>query len=122
MGIIGDLSIYGLPHEAVLDREMTSAAGLSKFQIVILSRPSYGVPEVNAAVEEYVRNGGCAVYEYPCVPSEAMIAGRRLQPRPGPGMAFEPGSPTAAGPTDAVLPTDRAGGDVASIIPPPTPR
>jgi hypothetical protein len=117
-GFLGALSIYGLPHETILDQEMLSAKGLERFQIVFLARPSYGTAEVSAAVEEYVRNGGCAVCEYPVMPTDAMIAGRRIGPQKGPDMVYVPGDPVTAGLTDAVLPTGRAGNtNLVSIIP-----
>jgi hypothetical protein len=73
---------------------------------------------VNAAVEEYVRGGGCAVYEYPCLPSETMIPGRRIAPQKGPDMVYVPGNPVTDGLTDKVLPTGRAGNtNLTSIIP-----
>jgi len=114
-GFTGVLALYGLPNEHILDREMGSPSDLQKFDMVLLSYPTCGIAQMNSAVEEYVRNGGIAIYETPCTPSVAMIPGRRIPAQKGPNTVYTSDTPVTSGLTSLVLPTQQQ--YATSIIP-----
>ena len=111
-GYMGILALYGIPHERILDSEITTAQGLSAFNIVLLS---YTSESMGPAVEEYVKNGGIALIELPNVPSETILPGKRIPAQKGPNIRYEPGSPVTAGLTGMTLPSNQH--ICASVIP-----
>lgn len=88
-GYAGLFARYGMPRERLLDAQLTDAALLARYDLLIVSGAVNNWDAALPVVEQYIRNGGSAILEYSALPSTEVLPGPRIAPQAGPNFVLE---------------------------------
>ncbi len=96
-GYMGFFARHGMPRERLLDPQVADPAVLRGYRLVIVSGTVNGWAEALAAIEQYVREGGCAILECGAYPSPEVLPGTRMKSQVGPNFLIEAANHPALG-------------------------
>jgi hypothetical protein len=119
-GHIGLLARHGMPRERLLDPQLTDPEVLRRYDVVIVSGTVRNWDAAQPVVEQYVRDGGCALLECTALPSAEALPGQRLPAQAGPNFVLDASDHPAVAGLGSRKTYPHHGDPAAAIVPDPT--